>query len=379
MAINLFSPKFRTNEVLEEIRICLDKGWTGLGFKTDEFEAQWKEYTGLPHAHFLASNTVGLHLALHIFKKEFGWADHDEVITTPITFVSTNHAILYENLNPVFADVDSYLCLDPDSVKARISKRTRAVLFVGMGGNTGQLPAIVALCKERGLKLILDAAHMNGSRLGGRHVGQEADATVFSYQAVKNLPTSDAGMICFQDGGLDELARKLSWLGISKTTYQRFESKDNSYRWKYDVPYVGFKYHGNSVQAAIALVQLRYLEEDNVRRREIAALYDQWLAPLPKVRRIPIAPHCVSSRHLYQVRVPARDALMEHFYRNDIFPGVHYRDNTDYPMYRYASGTCPNAAAQSSELLSLPLHLKLSDDDCKRVVQVLEDGIRELA
>ena len=112
MPIQLFAPKFRVEECLAEIRECLEKGWTGIGFKTLEMEKAWKEYTGFPHAHFLNSNTSGLHLAFEIFKKKYGWLDGDEVITTPLTFVSVNHAILYANLKPIFADVDQYLCLD---------------------------------------------------------------------------------------------------------------------------------------------------------------------------------------------------------------------------------------------------------------------------
>ena len=96
--INVFVPKFRTEEILEEIRECLDKGWTGMGFKTVEFEEAWKKYTNLPNAHFVQSATAGLHLALHIYKKMEGWEDNDEIITTPLTFVSTNHAIIYEGL-----------------------------------------------------------------------------------------------------------------------------------------------------------------------------------------------------------------------------------------------------------------------------------------
>src|SRR6516165_12697239 len=92
----------RVDECLAEIRVCLEKGWTGLGFKTFEIEQAWKDYTGHAHAHFLASNTVGLHLAVKILKDRLGWQSGDEIITTPLTFVSTNHAILYENLRPVF-------------------------------------------------------------------------------------------------------------------------------------------------------------------------------------------------------------------------------------------------------------------------------------
>lgn len=218
MAIQLFVPNFRVDECLDEIRDCLEKGWTGLGFKTVEMENKWKEYTGLPHAHFLSSNTVGLHLALHMFKTEFGWADGDEVISTPLTFVSSNHAIVYTNLQPVFADVDEYLCLSPEDIERKITPRTRAVIFVGIGGNTGRYEEVVKLCKDRGLILILDAAHMAGTRLNAKHVGHDADCTVFSFQAVKNLATADSGMICFKDQARDERARKLSWLGINKDT-----------------------------------------------------------------------------------------------------------------------------------------------------------------
>ena len=132
--IQLFTPAFRVDECLAEIRECLEKGWTGLGFKTVEIEEAWREYSGLPHAHFVNSATAGLHLAVRLLKEREGWVDGDEIISTPLTFISSNHAILYENLRPVFADVDEYLCLDPASVAERIGPRTRAVMFVGLGG-----------------------------------------------------------------------------------------------------------------------------------------------------------------------------------------------------------------------------------------------------
>lgn len=215
MAIQLFVPKFRVDECLFEIKECLEKGWTGLGFKTQLIERRWLEYTELNHAHFLSSATAGLHLALVILKKTYSWIDGDEVITTPFTFISTNHAIKYVNLTPVFADIDQYLCLDPVEIEKKITPKTKAVMFVGMGGNAWQYERVVKICKSKGLKLILDAAHMAGTRLNGKHIGHEADAVVFSFHAVKNLPTADSGMICFRDKDLDILARKLSWLGIN--------------------------------------------------------------------------------------------------------------------------------------------------------------------
>ena len=99
--INLFVPKFRNDEIFELQSECLDKGWTGLGFKTNEFEESWKNYTNLPNAHFLNSNTSGLHIAVKILKDVNKWKDGDEIITSPLTFVSSNHSILYEKLNQI--------------------------------------------------------------------------------------------------------------------------------------------------------------------------------------------------------------------------------------------------------------------------------------
>jgi dTDP-4-amino-4,6-dideoxygalactose transaminase len=373
MAINVFVPSFHVDEILPLIRECLEKGWTGLGFKTVEFEDAWKKYTGLANAHFIASSTVGLHLAVHTLKLDRGWQDGDEIITTPLTFVSTNHAILYENLKPVFADIDDSLCLDPASVESRITPRTRAVMFVGIGGNSGRYPEIVELCRKRGLALILDAAHMAGTHLGRRHIGHDADCTVFSFQAVKNLPTSDSGMICFREARMDKLARELSWLGINKDTFQR--SQGGAYKWRYDVPHVGFKYHGNSIQASIGLVQLKYLEEDNARRRAIASLYDSLLEGKPGIVCVRHSPECKSSRHLYQIRVKRRDEVMACFYSRGIFPGVHYVDNTEYAPYAGADGACPRARAISEELITLPIHLRLTEEDCRTVVSVLLEAV----
>ncbi len=375
--IQLFVPTFHIDECLAEIRECLEKGWTGLGFKTVVFEEAWKKYTGLPHVHFLNSATVGLHLAVEVLKRKHGWADGDEIITTPLTFVSDSHTILYANMKPVFADVDESLCLDPVDVEKKITPRTRAVMFVGMGGNPGQYAAVLALCRKRGLAMILDAAHMSGTRVSGvgnastgaafDHIGHDADVTVFSFQAVKNLPTADAGAIAFRDQADDEVARKLTWLGINKDTYARTASAGN-YKWMYDVEYVGYKYHGNSIMAAIALVQLPYLDQDNARRREIAQRYRDGFAAHRNIRTIPITPGCESATHLFQIRVGNRDALMIKLNEALIYPGVHYRDNTLYRMFAYADGTCPNARLASNEIISLPLHLRLTNVDVDRVI-----------
>ena len=370
MPLQLFVPSYRTEECLTQIRECLEVGWTGLGFKTIEFENAWKKYTEFENAHFLNSATAGLHLAVKILKETNGWQDGDEIISTPLTFVSTNHAILYENLQVVFADVDEYLCLDHQDVERKIGPKTRALMFVGLGGNTGRYADIVHLCKKYNLKLIVDAAHMAGTRLNGTIPGTEADAVVYSFQAVKNLPTADAGMICFAQKELDSICRKYSWLGINKDTYSRTDN-GGTYKWKYDVEYLGYKYHGNSIMAAIGLVQLKYLDIDNQYRRQIAKWYDEKFAGSTSIKPIPIPEGCESSRHLYIIEVENRDELLDSLNQNGIYPGVHYRDNTEYTMYSYAKGTCPKANAMSNRILSLPLHLNITQNDADYISDIV--------
>ena len=347
MSIQLFKAKYEVEECLAEIRECLEVGWTGLGFKTVKFEDAWKAYTGLPYAHYLNSSTEGLYLAVEILKEEYHWQDNDEIITTPITFVSTNHAILKSHLKPVFADIDDTMCLTPESVKAHITEKTRAVMYVGMGGNMGHYYEIVKICEENNLKLILDAAHMSGTRYKGEIPGREAEVVIYSYQAVKNLPTADSGMICFKSGKFDEIVRKKAWLGINKDTYAR-SSDSGNYKWKYDVEYIGEKAHGNSIMASIALVQLKYLDRDNAYRRQLAKWYTDRLSEYPdKIKLVRIEEGCESSRHLFQIMIDNRDELLT------------------------TLGTCPYSDYVSEHVLSLPMHMYLTFEDVNRICDVI--------
>lgn len=375
--IQLFCATYRVDECLKEIRECLECGWTGMGFKTVEFEKKWKEYTGLKNAYYLNSATAGLNMALDILKCEEGWADGDEVITTPLTFISTNHCIPLANMRAVFADVDDTNCLDPVAVKGCITDKTRCVIFVGMGGNSGKYKEIVSICKENNIALILDASHMAGTRVDGEIPGSEADVVIYSYQAVKNLPTADSGMICFAKDEYDAIARKKGWLGINKDTYARTVN-DGNYKWKYDVEYVGQKYHGNSIMAAIALTQLKYLEQDNAYRKQMCMWYRAKFEQYPHlIELIRIPEDCDSSCHLFQIIVSNRDKVMLELNKVGVYPGVHYTDNTNYRMYDYAKGTCPRSEFVSEHIISLPLHLRLTKEDIDYVADQVIRIVKE--
>lgn len=364
--IQLFRPIFHVEECLAEMRECLEQGWTASGSKTIEFENLWCKYAQLPHAHFLNSATAGLHLAVKILKDIHRWSEGDEIITTPLTFVGTNHAIMYERLKPVFADIDESLNLDPESVSSKITTRTKAIMFVGIGGNAENLLEVAEIARRHNIAIILDAAHMSGTRIGGRHVGFGMNVSVFSFQSVKNLPTADSGMICFADAEPDRMARELSWFGINRDAYAR--SQTGGYTWAYDVNDVGFKYRGNSVIAALAKVGLNYLDQDNAYRRKVTEWYIRELGG--NIKHVEHG-DCESSRHLFQVLVENREAVSVKLNDAGIFPGVHYLLNTDFKPYRYAKGSCPRAEYLGQRALSLPMHIALVEDDVRYICRAL--------
>ena len=240
-----------------------------------------------------------------------------------------------------------------------------------MGGNIGQYEEIVEICKENNLKLILDAAHMAGTRVNGEIPGKESDVIVYSFQAVKNLPTADSGMVCFKNSEHDAIVRKKTWLGINKDTYMR-TNDGGTYKWRYDVEYVGNKYHGNSIIAGIGLVQLKYLDRDNAYRRQLAQWYTEGFKNYAdKIKLVKVPERCESSRHLFQIIVEHRDELMLALNQLEIYPGVHYVDNTEYRMYKYADGTCPHARYISNHVISLPMHLRLTYDEVQTVIKAV--------
>lgn len=369
--INVLKPKFRIQETLDAVQECLEAGWTGMGFKTEQFEKAWSDYTGLENSVFQNSATASLHTAIAIFKRKFGWQNGDEILTSPLTFVSTNHAILYENLEPRFVDVDESLTLSPRNLLQKINDKSRAVIFVALGGNSGNLSEIQKICKDHGLILILDAAHASGSTLDGKDLGKYADVACYSFQAVKNLPTADSGMICFNDIELSKEARKFSWLGIDKDTFAR--SKQGTYLWDYEVEDLGYKYNGNSIMAAIGLIALKYLDLDNERRREIAKIYHDRLQGIPNLQFVKHNPLGKTSQHLVQILVDNRKDLIEYLATQGIFVGVHYKDNREYKIYEQREDSCPYSTFVSARLISLPNHLWLTDEDIQFITDQISD------
>lgn len=364
--INLFSPLFYVKECLEGIEDCLEKGWTGSGQKTDEFERKWGQYTGYEYSVFLNSATAGLELTFKALRELYEWKEDDEVITTPITFVSTNHAIVAAGLKAVFADVNDTLCLDPQSVRDKITARTRAVAFVGIGGNTGDIQEISQICRDYGLKLILDAAHMSGTKIRDAKLEDIVDISIYSFQSTKVLSTADAGMVCSHEERVARKVRTKAWVGMDKTRTPW--SDNNKQRWYYDITDLGGSYFGNDIMASIALAQFKHLDSDIEIRHKIAKRYKQELIKCDQIEFVRVPDNCYSAQWLFQIIVPERDLLMEFLESRGIIAGLHYLDNTQYRQYHYAKGTCPASDYYSKHVVSLPLHLKLTEEDIKTVI-----------
>jgi len=352
------------------IKDCLEKGWTGMGYRTEEFEAEWSKYTGSPHSHFLNSSTSGLNLAVEILGRKNMWSSASEILTTPLTFISTNHAILHAGYIPVFADCDDSGCLTVETIEQSITSKTVCVMFVGLGGNFGELPEIAKLCSDKGISLVVDAAHMAGSRSDSYHPCHYGDVTIYSFQAVKNLPTADSGALCTKDPEIDMLARRLSWLGIDKDTYQR--SREGRYKWDYNVSELGYKYHGNSVMASMALAQLPTLDSDNCHRRKVASWYKE-LIRNDAIKVVSHANEASSSRHLFQIETPedSREDLMNYLSTMGISTGVHYKDNTLYSMYSGCTSHATSARSLWERLVTLPCHVSLTMNDVERISSAL--------
>ena len=352
-----------TEEAIAAVAAVLRSGWIGLGPMTEAFEREFARMVGCKHAIALNSATSALHLAMLVS----GVGPGDEVISTSLTFVSTNHAIRYCGAEPVFCDVDpATMGLDLARAAELVGPKTKAIVVVHYGGNPVDPEALHAFGKRHGIAVIEDAAHACGASFKGRRIGSFG-LTCFSFHAVKNLPTGDGGMITTDDDELCARLHRLRWLGIDRSTFSRAAG---TYHWEYEVPDLGFKYHMNDITAAIGLAHLPQLDAWNDRRRAMCARYRAQLADLPaeRLRFVATTPGAVSAWHLCAVLIADRDQVVSRMRDLGIGLGVHYLPNHLFPQYATARrGDLTATTAAAARLASLPLHLGLSDADIDTV------------
>ncbi|MBI5145294.1 MAG: DegT/DnrJ/EryC1/StrS family aminotransferase [Candidatus Omnitrophica bacterium] len=366
--IPLFKPSMDNKEV-RAVRDALFSGWIGLGPKTQEFEEKFADYIGVKYAVGVNSGTAALHLALKVLDLR----PQDEVITTALTFVSTNHAIIYNNARPVFADIEQdTLTLDIGDIKRKLTPRTKVILPVHYGGHPADLDEIIDIVKDRKIYLVEDAAHACGAQYKGRRIGTFGDLTCFSFHAVKNLSVGEGGMITTNNKKFAERLQRLRWMGINRTTWDRAKGK-KKYSWQYTVDEIGFKEHLDDIHSAIGLVQLSKLEKLNQRRRQIISIYNNAFNKIEWITLTREKPYVKSAYHLYVIRVPYefRDRLINYLAAKGISAGVHYFPNHFYCIYEPYRTYLPVTEEVYRKIITLPLYPDLKNSEINRVINAV--------
>ncbi len=347
-------------EIDAAIAAVLDGNRYILGPQTQAFEQEFAAYLGVRYASGVGSGTE----ALHIATRACGLGPGDEIITVAHTAVATVAAIEWAGATPVLVDIDpATYTIDPARIEKAITPRTKAVIPVHLYGGAANLNPIVDLARRHDLKVIEDCAQAHGARYASRDrvVGSFGDAACFSFYPTKNLGAiGDGGLVATNDPTIAEnlhLLREYGW------------------RERYVSEVAGWNTRLDELQAAILRVKLRHLDEDNEKRRGLAAIYDEQLAG---VVTIPIEP--ANTRHvyhLYVIRHPRRDALMSYLHERGIGTAIHYPVPIHLqPAYRGRlgnAGSLPETEKAAREIVSLPMYPELSADEARRVTQAIRE------
>lgn len=363
--IPVFRPSMDKREIDAVSKVLLS-GWIGLGPKTKEFEDKFADYIGVKYASALTSATAALHLGLEALGVSGG-----EVITTPMTFVSSNHAIIYNHAIPVFCDIEpDTLNIDANKIEPLINKKTKAILVVHYGGYPVDMGKILRIAHKHGLKVIEDVAHGCGGEYKGRKLGSIGDIGCFSFHAVKNLATGDGGMVTTNNRNVYDRITTMRWVGIKKDTWSRDLGNSKGYSWYYNVEDFGFKYHMNDITAAIGLVQLEKLDKANTRRSEISQMYTKALSLIPQIQPPVIKPYMTKPAcHNYVIKYDGRDGLNAYLKERGISTGVHYIPNNHYAIYKKFKGKTPITQEVWKKLITLPLYPDLTNSQVTLIIK----------
>jgi UDP-4-amino-4,6-dideoxy-N-acetyl-beta-L-altrosamine transaminase len=349
----------------------LRSDWLTTGPKVEEFEHAFAARVGAKHAVGFSSGTAALHGAAF----SAGLKSGDEAITTPMTFAATANCVLYQSATPVFADVRrDTLNLDPERIEKKISPRTKAILPVDYAGHPAELAPILEVARRHGLVVIEDACHALGAEYDGQRVGSIADMTVFSFHPVKHITTGEGGMVATNDPQLAETLRRFRNHGISSDARQR----QSAGQWHYEMVLLGFNYRLPDIVCALGIQQLKRLDANLARRREIAALYTAAFRDVSGVIPPTVRPEANPAWHLYPIRLNLekltadRAQIFRALRAENIGVNVHYIPVHLHPYYRerfgYKGGEFPLAEDGYARLISLPMFHGMSDQDVKDVI-----------
>jgi dTDP-4-amino-4,6-dideoxygalactose transaminase len=358
---------------LDEFMPYLEKIWgnkilTNNGPFHQEFEEALCQYLGVKHLSLFTNATLALITALQALRIT------GEVITTPYSFVATAHSLMWNNIKPVFADVDPQTCnLDPNRIEEMITPETTAIMPVHCYGRPCDVERIQEIADTYGLKVIYDAAHAFGVRHEGQSVLQHGDMSILSFHATKVFNTFEGGAIICQDERTKQRIDYLKNFGFANET---------------TVIATGINGKMSEFNAALGLLQLKHIDRALDRRRQIDRYYRERLREIPGL--VPIMPE---GEHLNQSYFPimvstdyplTRDDLYEHLKRHNIHGRRYfYPLISDFPMYRHlpsAHGThLPNARQLAHRVICLPIYPALSDMQIQSILHVLASPAQKLA
>lgn len=355
-------PKMAGRFVLD----TLNSRWIGQGPKVENFENRFsQEIAGGTSSLAVGSGTDALHLAYLLA----GVLPGDEVIVPVFTCTATNIPLLYIGATPVFADIDSStMNISPESIRSKVSNKTRAIVVVHYGGLPCDMDEIRNVAMEFGIPVIEDAAHAVGAEYKGVPIGSVSDYTIFSFQAIKHITTGDGGMLMIKDKDKLALGQSLRWFGIDRPKKQQGI-------WKNDITEIGYKYQMTDVSAAMGLAALDEWPETFRLRQKLLATYmselgqckDVEILGCPKVDRVHAA-------WMFTIAVDRRKDLQSLLLANGIETNqVHYR-NDRYSIFGGRRNDLPMMDAIEDDYLVLPLHTHMTVADIQRISQLIRSG-----
>lgn len=360
MSISLFKV-FMPDSVIEPLKQTLLSGYIGEGPKVKEFEVALAPWFGNDKVLALNCGTSAIQLALRLSDVGPG----DEVISTPMTCTATNMPILAAGAKIVWADIDPWTGnIDPDDVRRKITKKTKAIVCVHWGGYPCEL--IDLACTAGNIPIIEDAAHAFGSSYCQNKIGSISRFTCFSFQAIKGLTTVDGGALTCQYKEDYKRGKLLRWYGIDRT------AKSSDLRCEEDIKEYGYKFHMNDVCATIGIEQLKYVDIILQAHRQNAQRYDAAFCNLDNVKLLEYRPENRSSCWLYTIRVKCRDEFVKHMADAGIMASKVHARNDIHSCFKDFRCDLPGVDEFYAEQVSIPVGWWLKDAEVKYIISEVQ-------
>ena len=350
----------------------LRSGWITSGPKVQAFEAALSAYFGGRLARTYNSGTCTMEIALRIA----GIGPGDEVITTPISWVATANVIIETGATPVFADIDPVTRnIDLNKVEAAITPRTRAIIPVYLSGLPVDMDRLYGLARKYNLRVVEDAAQALGSSWKGKRIGSFGDFVSFSFQANKNITTSEGGCLVVNNEDEARLAEKYRLQGVVRSGFDGLE-----------VDVLGGKFNMTDIAAAIGLGQFKHIEAVTAKRRMLARRYFAAFGTDFEARygaQLPVADFENSNWHMFQIVLPeriARASFMEKMMARHIGIGYHYPPIHLLKLYRdrgFREGMFPIAERVGRQIVTLPMFHAMEENDVDRAVEAVKSVLHQ--